>query len=809
DVNGLVKFDGLVDGAIHPVTLARLERPHDGLYELPAPFIKSATAKAGSVTQVLFILPHRPKLRVVLRPIGFVDLPAAQVVLSRIMGKDHRNGRTTVRLEEVEAKDHVDGKVDFAHQAVHAYRVSVKIAAGPDRSYGATVVDFVLSAKDDKTVEIEIHRFFTRVRFIGLCMATVPRQVWIRGNELVKAYESAKLQGSVIVPDIGDVTAYADHLQDYWASTTQDRMWKGRYNGPRSDAEDVRERVALLGRMIDKAAAGLDDDTELKVFVAPECFFLGRYGAYTHEVFGTLIKRLQELVADPKWRAWVFVFGTVNGVYTLDGDKLQMFNISPVIRGGWQGTDPGKSTRLMQKTFFSAEILARDDLVPAAERDRDQIVEESVGAAFQATQNEGLIADAIERIVADIDSLGIEAKTRLNDWNPGRWAKVKALVVRETLAKGRTAFVRNIRELAVDDTRRAAGLPENYPADLRFLLTFYLDAPTVRSIATPRGNSFDARDFSISCMRFPGPWLDDVVSGEPIDLRHTKLTFALETCADHNVGRASTALAGFATHERPDIHVVPSAGMVLNPARICLVDSGFAFNCDGWNAPGFGYAASRRAAHFVIEQDERLPRKSGANPLMPHTELAQRSGAANVFVTDPITTMAVGEDCSHIFGYRTAVERQQYADDMVRLSESVHDDMERDTRAAADATGHAITAKAQEIVVLDGQLVAKRAELALLAPSAPPGGPPGPPVPGAPRPVDPRAGLTRDITALERRKTTAEAALRDLQATKTAQDDQADQLAARVRPAGPNAPEPLRAGEIHIYPSKALPTRYA
>ncbi|MBC8072435.1 MAG: hypothetical protein IAG13_29200, partial [Deltaproteobacteria bacterium] len=127
DVNGLVKFDGLVDGAIHPVTLARLERPHDGLYELPAPLIKSATAKAGTVTQVLFILPHRPKLRVVLRPIGFVDLPAAQVVLSRIMGKDHRNGRTTVRLEEVEAKDHVDGKVDFAHQAVHAYRVSVKI----------------------------------------------------------------------------------------------------------------------------------------------------------------------------------------------------------------------------------------------------------------------------------------------------------------------------------------------------------------------------------------------------------------------------------------------------------------------------------------------------------------------------------------------------------------------------------------------------------------------------------------------------------------------------------------------------------
>ena len=135
----------------------------------------------------------------------------------------------------------------------------------------------------------------------------------------------------------------------------------------------------------------------------------------------------------------------------------------------------------------------------------------------------------------------------------------------------------------------------------------------------------DPRDFSFSCLRVPGPWLDDVVEGGEASTDPT-LNFALEICADHLQGRFMTASQ--ATKPQIDIHLVPSAGAYLKRDSLGrLVDGGYAFNCDGWNCPS-GSRVFERLGKVVLIEDELAPRQSGRNPLLPHTELWQAKSQA-------------------------------------------------------------------------------------------------------------------------------------------------------------------------------------
>ncbi len=821
DSNGVVRFDGLTDGATYPVTLARLEPPHSALYDLVGPVTKSVVARQATITQVLFVLPEKATLRVELKPIGFVDLPGAKVVLSRVVSRKYQDGKTTVELEEVAKLAHAGGVVDFGARPARSYRITVEVEKPDDARYGAGVIDFELAPKEDKVVEVELHRWFSQVRFVGLCLATVGRQVWAGDGAMAKDYVTECMSGQVVAPDPTSVADFAEHLSDYWGLKKQTH-WKARYNGPKLDVDDIKARVGYLRSAIEMAATKVSsDDTELKVFVAPECYFLGRYGAYPHEVFGDLIKALQDLVEDPKWRAWVFVFGTVNGFYKLDGDVTHMFNISPVIRGGWSGKDANKHTRLLQKSFFSAEIIASADLIPAPDLDRPQIVEETVGASFHTTQNDEIVVKRVREIAADIGVGAIQDKTKINDWIIGRWEKVKEFAERELANRTEPAFVADLRATPPEDGRRAPNVPDNAKADLRYLLGKYLEPGTAERIARPRDDTFNFRDFTFSCVRIPGPWLDETAVGEPKDTRHTRLTFAVEICADHNNGRVITSMASVAAHERPDIHVVPSAGMVLNEARVCVVDQGFAFNCDGWNAPGFAVSLSKRAGHIVFELDERIPRKSGANPLTPHTELTQRNGGDLVFFKGAIDKTDVGEDCSDIFGYRTPDERQRYADDMADLREGISAGFEVGLQGALTEATKALASREQLLSDHDLKITAKQEEIRLKqeeivqAMQPPPSS--GPNASGGVPPSVPdtsalearKKKLQQELGVLERNRKNLVKTRDEAAEHERAVHEALDNVASRPKPVGPNPPEPMHGGQLHVYPPQELPKTYA
>lgn len=96
-----------------------------------------------------------------------------------------------------------------------------------------------------------------------------------------------------------------------------------RYVGLNNEADDVRQRVALMAEAIDTAAKRDEIDPSpdvLKVFIAPEFYFHSMWGAYTNLDYfsgegpdrdsGSIVGGLANVVQDERWKDWLFVFGT-------------------------------------------------------------------------------------------------------------------------------------------------------------------------------------------------------------------------------------------------------------------------------------------------------------------------------------------------------------------------------------------------------------------------------------------------------------------------------------------------------------------
>lgn len=816
---GVVRFEDQVKSS-YTITVGPVMDKDKDLYDLPEVPSQAVTPTPGAITQVLFTLRPKAKLKVELIPDGSFPLPPAQVVLERIVSKTYSQSKYNYVTEEKAKKSHGGGTADFATQPCDDYRIRVIIDKKDEKEYGANDAEVTLEPGDDKLVKIKILRYFKTVRFVGLCLTTIGRQVWTGSNDLVVGFERAKAAGGVIVPDASDAKAYTKYLFDYWGSSAEDQKngWKAKYNGPQSDVADITARVDFLQKNITKASATLTDDTELKVFVAPECFFLGRYGAYPHEIFGSLIEKLQELVKDPKWKAWVFVFGTVNGTYSLE-DRSEIFNISPVIKGGWDGEDPGKYTRLLQKSYFSAEIIAKDDLIPPAksELDRAQLTEEAVGKSFHPTETEQHLGEQIKDLLNEIKEK--KTVTQVADWLPKRLEDMRVETEKAISDKGLRDFVREIRPLKPDPARRPpSATPDDWKKDLRFLLSLYMEPELEQRVVRPQKESFNFNDYCFSCLRLPGPWLDDVVQGEDTSQRHTKLTFAVEVCADHNNGRVSSSMGSIAAHERPDIHLVPSAGMVLNTGFVFVVDKGFAFNCDGWNAPpNFGVSHAERGAKIVFDENDLAPRKSGNNPLLPHTELWQRDGTAFKSIKDPVATMDPDGDASQIFSCLSEEERKKIPAQKAALADSMVEAEKLECQTAIQDAQKTIDQKQKDLAKVQLEIDQKNTAIQLKeqeilksqsTPTSPPSTTPTPQPGMSLSPQKQLEQLKRNLAPVLLRKQKIEKEIEAAKELQTKSQELFEKL--EKQPKTPiTAPVPkAQAGQIHIYPSKDLPTTY-
>lgn len=130
-----------------------------------------------------------------------------------------------------------------------------------------------------------------------------------------------------------------------------------KYVGEKIIDMDIRARVDLVKKAVMKAEEEKAGGNQtLKVFMMPEFFFRGPDGAYGMDDYQKLLTKLQKIVEAPRFRDWLFVFGTIvasshasrqgrvqwfRKLFHMDKmvkDKqadVEIYNISLVQRGGF------------------------------------------------------------------------------------------------------------------------------------------------------------------------------------------------------------------------------------------------------------------------------------------------------------------------------------------------------------------------------------------------------------------------------------------------------------------------------------------
>lgn len=95
-----------------------------------------------------------------------------------------------------------------------------------------------------------------------------------------------------------------------------DKTNKVAYSGQLDDEADMEQRAANMLTAINSAWNSIspihrDDPQILKIFMGPEFYFRGRYGAYPHDVVSQIIPRMRQGgTGQPTFSDWLFVFGT-------------------------------------------------------------------------------------------------------------------------------------------------------------------------------------------------------------------------------------------------------------------------------------------------------------------------------------------------------------------------------------------------------------------------------------------------------------------------------------------------------------------
>lgn len=183
------------------------------------------------------------------------------------------------------------------------------------------------------------------------------------GYEIFTGAASAFLDDDVKNPECVGLGAYGEVDGDLEC-----------YLGLQNDSDDVTRRLSIMKFALEKAYQLSDpSNTTLKLFNAPEFFFRGKNGAYniTHEygdphfeachaVCQTL-KGLETLVADEKFKDWLFLFGTVIASDTrASEDHESVFvNFAPVYRG----YDPATSSPLGKRLIVPKRYVSREDFL--------------------------------------------------------------------------------------------------------------------------------------------------------------------------------------------------------------------------------------------------------------------------------------------------------------------------------------------------------------------------------------------------------------------------------------------------------------
>lgn len=130
--------------------------------------------------------------------------------------------------------------------------------------------------------------------------------------------------------------------------------------------EDLLQRCKIMKAAIRQAYDTVhtpsgEDESVLKVFMAPEFYFQGSESGYPVRFMALLVAEMQEELNQEKYRNWLFVLGTIVVYREKLGSNVNVFNCAPVWKGGPSlplATD--KWAGLKQCTVIKSYVAHRD-----------------------------------------------------------------------------------------------------------------------------------------------------------------------------------------------------------------------------------------------------------------------------------------------------------------------------------------------------------------------------------------------------------------------------------------------------------------
>ena len=137
-----------------------------------------------------------------------------------------------------------------------------------------------------------------------------------------------------------------DRLVNYMGLEDEQKDWKSRVQVMKEAIEQIRNSDKIN-----------PSEKCIKIFMAPEFFFRGKKGAYDMDTASKIPTALRNLVKDPSYKDWLFVFGTIVA-FTKDEREVHapytVYNYSLVQKGN--GTEKD-SVIVMKERMSSLDYL--------------------------------------------------------------------------------------------------------------------------------------------------------------------------------------------------------------------------------------------------------------------------------------------------------------------------------------------------------------------------------------------------------------------------------------------------------------------
>jgi hypothetical protein len=157
---------------------------------------------------------------------------------------------------------------------------------------------------------------------------------------------------------IGYEVATGDYNQNKTPTNAADRKNREEADVEKSCKdliEAIEEAWAQYQNYVTLNRLAAEDQKTLKIFMAPEFFFRGRYGAYQDiGLCAKILERMRKTISDPRYSDWLFVHGTAIFASERDHSKggVYLENYALVQKGG----PPSKTSDLVVAKEFPSHV---------------------------------------------------------------------------------------------------------------------------------------------------------------------------------------------------------------------------------------------------------------------------------------------------------------------------------------------------------------------------------------------------------------------------------------------------------------------